>query len=71
MSTVDSFLTDVRAEASSLDPVKVLLTMLAFPFFVAGWLVGQTARLVVVVVAFCWSAGVVGWRQARGERTPT
>ena len=68
MSTIDTFLADVRSEARSLDPAKVALTVLAFPFFVAGWIVGQAARLVMVLVFFAWSAGVVGWRQAHGQR---
>lgn len=65
MSTIDSFLADVRAEASSLDPVKILLTLLAGTFFVAGWLIGQAARLVFLVAAFAWSAGILGYRRAK------
>lgn len=65
MSTIDTFLTEVRAEASSLDPLKILLTLVAAPFFVIGWVVGQAARLVVAAVVFGWSAGVVGYRAAK------
>lgn len=68
MSTIDAFLEDVRSEARSLDPLKVLLTILAGPFFVLGWMAGHAARFLVAVAFFAWSAGVVGWRQARGER---
>lgn len=71
MSTIDTFLADVRTEAASLDPVKIILVLLAGPFFVAGWLIGQAARLVFVVVAFAWSAGVVGYRRAKPTETPT
>ncbi len=65
MSTIDTFLAEVRAEARSLDPLKIVLTLIAAPFFVIGWIVGQAARLVLVLVAFAWSAGVVGYRTAR------
>ena len=65
MSTIDTFLAGVRAEARSLDPLKVVLTIVAAPFFVVGWLLGQAARLLLVLVAFAWSAAVVGYRTAR------
>lgn len=32
MSTIDTFLAEVRAEARSLDPLKVVLTIVAAPF---------------------------------------
>ena len=65
MSTIDTFLAEVRAEARSLDPLKIVLAIIAAPFFVAGWIVGQAARLVVAIVVFAWSASVVGFRAAR------
>lgn len=65
MSTIDTFLADVRAEARSLDPLKIVLTLIAAPFFVVGWVIGQAARLVLALFVFAWSAGVVGYRAAK------
>lgn len=45
----------------ALTPLKVLLTLMTFPFLLAGWMVG----LVWVVLSLCWSAAWVGVQQAR------
>lgn len=60
----------VREESRQLDPVKVLLTLLMIPFFVLGWTAGQTLRVCWTVFAWAWTAGVVGFRSARGESGP-
>jgi hypothetical protein len=57
----------VRAEARQLDPVRVLFTLLMVVPFVAGWLAAQICKALWAVVAFVWTATVVGWRMARGE----
>lgn len=60
-------LEDIRAEARSLDPVRVLLTLVAVPFVVAGWLVGKSALVVWTALSWAWTAAVVGWRAARNR----
>lgn len=55
----------VRAEARELDPARVLLTILFVAPFVCGWLVGMVARACWTVLAWTWTAAVVGFRTAR------
>ena len=57
----------VRAEARSLDPARVLFTLLMIVPFVLGWLIGQIFKLAWAIASFAWTAGVVGFRIARGE----
>jgi hypothetical protein len=56
----------VRAEARDVDPVRVLLTVLAVVPFVLGWVAGALVRVVWALLAWSWAAAVVGWRMARG-----
>jgi len=48
-------------EATELTPIKVLVTIIAFPFFVIGLLLGA----VWVAVTLVWQAVWVGISQAR------
>jgi len=54
----------IDAEARQLDPARVLLTILAAIPFVIGWLLGKAW----LVLAWLWTAAVVGWREARAPR---
>lgn len=58
----------VRAEASELDPARVLLTILFVAPFVVGWLVGMVVRACWTVLAWTWTAAVVGFRTARPSK---
>lgn len=51
----------IQTEARQLDPVKVLLTLIAVIPFALGWVAGKTW------MAFAWLlvAVRVGWQQAR------
>ena len=60
----------VRAEARDLHPSDVLLTVLMVLPFLIGWLIGQVSRGVWTIVAWIWTAGVVGWRTARQGALP-
>lgn len=51
----------ILREASDLTIGKVLVTIVAFPFFVLGWLLGA----IWVVGALVWQAAWVGIAQAR------
>lgn len=55
----------VSAESKTLDPAKVALTLLMVVPFVLGWTVGQVFRAVWAVLAWVWTAAVVGFRTAR------
>lgn len=62
----------VREESRQLDPAKVVLTLLMVVPFALGWLAGKLARGVWLVLAWTWTALVVGWRtaQARSPEEP-
>lgn len=60
-------LEDIQAEARTLDPVRVLLTLIAVPFVVVGWIVAKAALVLWTAFSWAWTACVVGWRAARGE----
>lgn len=55
-----------RSRAVSVNPVQVLLSVLAAPFFVLGWAVGA----VVVAVLWVWAAVAVGFDVGRGRAEP-
>lgn len=61
------FFDRVTAEAQRMHPLKVLLTILAVPFFVVGWLVGVVVRAAAFVLVWAWAAIKVGFREARGR----
>lgn len=54
----------IAADASKLTPAKVLLTLLAAPFYTVGVAVG----IVWLVLTFVWSAVAVGIDSGRNIR---
>lgn len=52
-------------EARSHAPLRLLLTLLAVPFFVIGWAVGFVVRCVGFVAVWAWAAVKVGFRDGR------
>ncbi|WP_327047278.1 hypothetical protein OG320_05135 [Microbispora sp. NBC_01189] len=64
MATLNSAVARIDAEARQLDPAKVLLTILIAPLFLTGWLAGKAW----LVLAWIWTAVLVGWREARAPR---
>lgn len=58
----------VREESRQLDPVKVVLTLLMVVPFVCGWTIGKLTRGIWLVLAWTWTAAVVGWRTAQSPR---
>jgi hypothetical protein len=52
---------EISAEARQVDMARVVLTVLAVPLYVAGWLAGK------VFLALAWAGLAVkaGWRDAR------
>ena len=59
-----SYVSSVAAKAAELRPAQVVLSVLAAPFWLLGFLVG----LVWVVVAWSVAAAQVGLGDARGDR---
>lgn len=63
-----AFVDRVAEQALTLRPLKILLTILAVPFYVLGWLVG----LLWVAVLFAVGAVKVGFADASARtRRPT
>ena len=62
-------LDQVHAHARELRPLRVLLTILAFPFFALGWIVRTVFGAVWFVLAWCWAAIVVGWNTGKREKS--
>lgn len=58
----------VSDEARSLEPLKLVLTVLAVPFVVAGWLAGKIVKALAFVALWVVAAVKVGWRDARSQR---
>lgn len=69
MSNWNDTQTRILREASDLKPLKVLITIIAAPFFAIGWLFG----LIWVVLTLVWQAIWVGVSQAGSmtKRTKT
>lgn len=51
-----TFPTRVAARAADIQPVRVLLSVLAAPFYLLGLFVG----VLIVAFAWCWAAVAVG-----------
>lgn len=61
MSEALSFPDRVAQRAVQVNVVKVLLSILAFPF----WLIGALVGIVFLAVAWLWAACVIGFADAR------
>lgn len=59
-----TFVDRVAVQAQEVRPLRVMLTILAFPFYLLGLLVG----LVWVALAWCGAAVVVGVRDVRDRK---
>ncbi|HVQ96124.1 MAG TPA: hypothetical protein VMU51_34205 [Mycobacteriales bacterium] len=64
LSRVDRTVSQIEEEAARLDPVRVVLTLLAVVPFVVGWLVRKATVAAWVVLSWAWTAALVGWRLA-------
>lgn len=58
----------IEDRARSLKPARAVLGIVALPLYALGWLVGIIVRAVWWVLAWAWSAAVVGWREGRGVK---
>jgi len=57
----EAFIDRVAAQALTVKPLKLLLTLLALPFYLLGWIVG----LLWLVIVFAFGAVRVGFADAR------
>lgn len=62
-----AFVDRVQAQATTVKPLQLLLTIFAAPFYVLGWLVG----LVVVALAWAYAAVQMGYRDRRPKPDET
>lgn len=60
MASLYAEINHIRNEAATVDPVKVALTVLSFPFVALFFLL----RFVWMIPAFMWAAGQWGWQRA-------
>lgn len=63
----------IQEKATEFQPIKMLLTLLALPFFVVGWVAYTVYRVVRLVASWLWAAVMVGWETAqpsKADRSP-
>lgn len=56
----------ISAEARQVNWARVVLTILAFPLYVLGWLAGKG----FLAIAWAGLAVKAGWQDARGQHGP-
>lgn len=66
-TTISAVVERIDTEARELHPGRVLLTLLAAPFFVIGWVAAHIVSAVWRVITWCWVAILVGYRVANGQ----
>lgn len=59
----------IQAKAVEFQPVKLLLALLACPFFLAGFAAYGGYRVLRVVASWMWAAVLVGWEMAQQHLT--
>lgn len=59
----------IQSRALEFNLAKALLTLLALPFFVLGFVAYAVYRVASLVVAFGWAAILEGWEQAKERKT--
>ncbi|MGH3834178.1 MAG: hypothetical protein ACRDSF_00520 [Pseudonocardiaceae bacterium] len=67
MTTITATVDRIQAKAVDVNGVRLLLALLALPFFVAGYIAYGTYRVGQLVASWLWAAVIVGWETA-GER---
>jgi hypothetical protein len=55
----------ITERARRIDPLRLLLTVLAAPLVALGWTAGKVVTVVWVVLAWSLAAVQVGWEDAR------
>lgn len=68
MATLAAAMERVEREARLLRPARVVLTVIAVPLFVLGWVASKVLLGLWLVLAWAWTATLVGWRTARTPR---
>lgn len=61
-------ITEILEESRKLEPQRVALTLLALVPYVLGWLVGQTFKVLWIVISFMLVACAAGYREANPKR---
>lgn len=58
----------IRARARAIDPVRLLLTLLAAPLVALGWTTAKLFTVLWACLAWSLAAVQVGWEDARAPR---
>jgi len=56
----------VQSRAANASPVEMILTALAFPFYLLGWAVGAAVRLALFLIGWAVTAAQVGFVDGKG-----
>jgi hypothetical protein len=56
----------ITAQARQARPGRAALTVIGSVLFAAGWLIAKAFAVLFLSAAWCFAAGRMGWRQARG-----
>lgn len=57
----------IEERARTLKPSRAVLGIVALPLYAVGWFVGIVVRAVWFVLAWAWTATVVGFRTGNGK----
>jgi hypothetical protein len=57
----------INARAAQIDPAKLLLTFLALPLLLLGWVASVAWRVLWGVISWSVAAVQVGWEAARPD----
>lgn len=71
MTTLTATVDRIQAKTVDFNGVRLLLSLLALPFFVVGFVAYGTYRVVKLVASWVWAAVVVGWEIAGERRSGT
>jgi len=64
---VDKIQQQILEQAAKVRLGRLLLNLIAVPFFVLGWCARNVVALVLVVFRWLVAAVLVGWQTARGD----
>lgn len=68
MTTITATVERIQHKSREFDAARLLLTMIALPFFLVGFLAYHGYRVASVICAWIWAAAVVGWEAASQPR---
>lgn len=64
----NAILERIDQQAKEIDPRRVVMTLLALPLFVLGYVVASVCKVVWMVGTWMWVAMLAGWQTQRAPR---